>query len=74
MDFKLAAIAGAGVDMANRHRLTEHLDDFSMQFLLPGAQCEIGLWGRFGNKTGLEDFLQDQMGGHVIDPLRYSSS
>ena len=70
MNFQFAAVAGAGVDVADRHRLAEHLEDFRMQRLLARAQCGVGLGRRFGDEAGVEDLLEDQVRSHLINPVR----
>lgn len=49
MNFQFAAVAGAGVDVADRHRLAEHLEDFRLQCLLARAQGGVA-WGA-GSET-----------------------
>jgi hypothetical protein len=43
MDFQLAAVAGARVDMANGERAAEMREDQPAQLLLEGAQRRVGL-------------------------------
>jgi hypothetical protein len=60
VDLQLAAVAGAGVDMADGHGLAEHLEDVRVQFLLAGAQSRSALGAGSETMPVLKIFLQDQ--------------